>query len=121
MWLWADFNAVEDDTVWTSVRRTEGVGEDELEEGQRIELRDHEGNACWGTITETSGPIVYLELDWSTWTTEQDQVVGVLQSFTKSKPSTGTFFGFGFEVTERFRGARIDLTHAKQTGELQHQ
>lgn len=116
MWLWADFNAVEDDTIWTSVRRTKWADEDELEVGQRLELRDHEGNSCWGTVTGVKGPIVYLELDWSTWDPAEDERQP-MPSLTTGNPLTGSF-GFSFEVTERFRITPIDLTSAKRTGEL---
>lgn len=65
--LWADFNEVDGETVWTSLRRAQFVPEGEPEIGQWIELYDHEGNACWGVVTEVDDPIVRLHLDFSTW------------------------------------------------------
>ncbi len=67
MRLWADFNEVDDDTVWTSLRRASFVPKGEPRVGQWIELWDHEGNVCWGVVTEVDAPIVYLRLDLSTW------------------------------------------------------
>jgi hypothetical protein len=119
MWLWVDFNAVDGDTIWTSVRQTPSANEDELKEGQRIELRDHEGNRCWGTVTGIKGPIVFLELDWSTWTTAEDEEEEV-PSFTTKNPQTGSF-GFSFEFTERFQNQRPSLDNEKRTGELLRQ
>jgi hypothetical protein len=117
MWLWVDFNAVEGDTIWTSVRQTKGVSQDELMEGYRVGLRDHEGNSCWGTITGIEGPIVYLELDWSTWrpADEQEKVF----SLTHGNPSTGSFLGISFEVTKIFRSPDVTFTNAKRTEVLQ--
>lgn len=67
MRLWADFNAVEGETVWTSLRRASFVPSGEPQVGQWINLWDHEGNSCWGVVTEVDDPIVYLRLDLSTW------------------------------------------------------
>lgn len=114
MWLWADFNAVEGDTIWTSVRQTEGVSEDELAEGQRIELRDHEGNSCWGIVTGMQGPIVYLELDWSTWTPAEDEQESAL-SLTTGNPLTGSL-GYSLEFPHRLHNSPVDLTTGKRTG-----
>lgn len=117
MWLWVDFNAVKGDMIWTSVRRTEGVSEDELVEDQRIGLRDHEGNSCWATITEMRGPIVYLRLDWSTWTPAEDEQESKL-NFTTGNPPTHSF-GRGMDRTDRVGNSRVALTTTKRTGELQ--
>jgi hypothetical protein len=65
--LWADFNELEGETVWTSLRRAQFVPEGEPEIGQWIELYDHEGNACWGVVTDLDDPIVWLRLDLDTW------------------------------------------------------
>ena len=65
--LWADFNEVDGDMIWTSLRRADFVPEGEPEIGQRIELWDHEGNVCWGVVTKVDEPIVWLRLDLSTW------------------------------------------------------
>jgi hypothetical protein len=113
MWLWVDFNSVDGDTIWTSMKRTPSVHADELEEGQRVELRDHEGNSCWGTIMGIKGSIVYLELDWSTWIpADEEEAIPLL---TTGNPLTGTLLGFSFEITERFHGPQLDLTNTKRT------
>jgi hypothetical protein len=65
--LWADFNEVEEEILWTSLRRVSFVPEGEPEIGQRVELYDHEGNACQGIVTKVRGPIVWVRLDLSTW------------------------------------------------------
>ena len=65
--LCADLNEVNDKTIWTSLRRTEFAPEGDLWEGQRVVLRDHEGNVCHGIVTEVNYPIVYVELDLRTW------------------------------------------------------
>jgi hypothetical protein len=65
--LWADFNGIEDQTVWTSLRRKSFVPDGEPWIGQRVELWDHEGNVCQGTVARVNYPIVYVDLDLSTW------------------------------------------------------
>jgi hypothetical protein len=119
MWLWVDFNAVDGDTIWTSIKRTASVHEDELKEGQRIELRDHEGDRCWGVITGIKGPIVYVELDWSTWTPAEHEGQRA-PSLTTGNPLTSSF-GFSFEVTKTLRSSDIALTNVNRTTVLQPQ
>lgn len=65
--LWIDFNEVSGETAWTSLRRARFVPEGEPEIGQWIELYDHEGNVCWGVVTDVDDPIVRLHLDLNTW------------------------------------------------------
>lgn len=67
MRLWADFNEVEDEMIWTSLRRAQFVPDGEPEIGQRVELYDHEGNVCWGIVVSVDDPIVRLHLDLRTW------------------------------------------------------
>lgn len=100
------------------MRQTEGVSEDEFTEGQRIELRDHEGNSCWGTITGLKGPIVYLELDWSTWNPAEVEQENV-PSLTHGNPPTSTVFGISFRTNNTFRSPDVTFTNAKRTEVLQ--
>jgi hypothetical protein len=65
--LWADFNEARGGNIWTNLAEADFVPEGEPHEGQWIELWDHEGNRCWGVVTEVDYPIVYLRLDLSTW------------------------------------------------------
>ncbi len=65
--LWADFNEVSDEAIWTSLRRAKWVPDGEPWVGQRVEFWDHEGNVCQGIVTRVNYPIVYAELDLSTW------------------------------------------------------
>jgi len=65
--LWADFNEVDDEMIWTSLRRAPFIPDGEPEIGQRVELYDHEGNVCWGVVVDVDDPIVRLHLDLSTW------------------------------------------------------
>lgn len=67
MRLWADFNEVDGEMIWTSLRRASFVPDGEPEVGQLVELWDHEGNVCWGVVTNVDDPIVYIRLDLSTW------------------------------------------------------
>lgn len=67
MRLWADFNDVDGEMIWTSLRRASFIPDGEPELGQWIELYDHEGNVCMGVVTQVDDPIVYLRLDLSTW------------------------------------------------------
>lgn len=67
MRIWTDFNEIEDNTVWTSLRRAGFIPSGEPRVGQWIELWDYEGNVCWGVVTEIDVPIVYLQLDMNTW------------------------------------------------------
>jgi hypothetical protein len=67
MRLWADFNDVDGEMIWTSLRRASFIPDGEPEVGQWIELWDYEGNTCKGIVTRVDDPIVYLRLDLSTW------------------------------------------------------
>lgn len=67
MRLWADFNEVDGEMIWTSLRRVDFLPEGEPKIGQRIDLWDHEGNVCTGIVTKVDDPIVWLSLDLSTW------------------------------------------------------
>lgn len=67
MRLWTDFNEFDGETVWTSLRRAAFVPEGEPWVGQQVEMWDHEGNVCWGTVVEVDEPIVRVQLDLSTW------------------------------------------------------
>lgn len=67
MKLWADFNEVDGEMIWTSLRRVDFLPEGEPEIGQRVDLWDHEGNVCTGIVTNVDDPIVWLRLDFSTW------------------------------------------------------
>lgn len=67
MKLWADFNEDRGGVVWTSLHRAGFIPEGEPRIGQWIELWDHEGNTCRGVVTSVNYPIVYLELDTTTW------------------------------------------------------
>src|SRR5215217_400539 len=65
--LWTDFNEASAETIWTSLRRTEWIPSGEPWVGQRVMFRDREGNVCEGIVTKVNYPIVYAELDLSTW------------------------------------------------------
>src|SRR5215217_8923647 len=65
--LWTDFNEASGETIWTSLRRTEWIPSGEPWVGQRVMFRDREGNVCQGIVTKVNYPIVYAELDLSTW------------------------------------------------------
>jgi hypothetical protein len=65
--LKADFNEEREGTIWASLHRVPFVPDGEPRIGQWIELWDHEGNTCWGVVTDVNYPIVYLKLDPSTW------------------------------------------------------
>lgn len=67
MKLWVDFNDVDGEMVWTSLRRAQFVPEGEPHIGQWVELYDHEGNVCQGVVVSVDDPIVRLHLDLSTW------------------------------------------------------
>ena len=80
--LWADFNDVDGDMIWTSLRRAEFVPEGEPEAGQQIELWDHEGNTCMGIVAQVDDPIVYLRLDLNTW--EDAEAIQIERRFGSS-------------------------------------
>jgi hypothetical protein len=41
-------------------------------EGERVFLRDWEGNQCWAWIDQIRGAIVYFEIDYATWVAGDD-------------------------------------------------
>jgi len=67
MRLWADFNEERRGVIRASLHREKFIPEGEPYIGQWIQLWDHEGNTCWGIVTDVNYPLVYLRLDVSTW------------------------------------------------------
>lgn len=65
--LRVDFNEVEDDRVWTSVRSMPFVAVDDLVSGDWVEVYDDDGASCWGQVVEINWPIVTFRLKWETW------------------------------------------------------
>jgi hypothetical protein len=41
--------------------------------GSRAYMGDHEGNRCWGTINTVADGVMYVDPDWTTWTTVRDR------------------------------------------------
>lgn len=65
-----DFNAVRDDgTLGVSRRGLTGL---EPEVGQRVELRDPEGNYCSGVVIEVRENSLRIALIWQTWAAASD-------------------------------------------------
>lgn len=76
MRLWADFNDIHHhNRTSTSLRFASSPRK--LATGERVELYDGveegDGNRCWATVTDIKGSIIYLELDWSTWTPAESE------------------------------------------------
>lgn len=67
MRIWADFNAVNGEMIWTSLNQSRIQGRDDPQVGERVEFYDHEGNHCVGRVTSVEGPIVYARLELDTW------------------------------------------------------
>lgn len=66
--LWTDFGDIYDDHyTWTLLKFAELEPSKEIAVGEWAELWDHEGNRCYGVITEIEDQIVHVRLDWSTW------------------------------------------------------
>ena len=83
--LWADFNEARGENIWTDLAQERFIPEGQPHEGQWIELWDHEGNRCWGVVTEIDYPIVYLRLDLSTWV--DSSTVQIEREFVALAPS----------------------------------
>ncbi len=65
--LWADFNEERGGIIRASLHREKFIPDGEPSIGQWIQLWDHEGNTCWGAVTDVNYPLVHLRLDVSTW------------------------------------------------------
>ncbi len=65
--LWVDFGDVRNCRTWTLLKFADFVPGEEATVGEWAELWDHEGNICYGMITQIEDQIVHLRLDWSTW------------------------------------------------------
>lgn len=72
--LWADFNQVDGDMVWTSTCRSRGAVFTP-EPGDHVVLYDDDAASCGAIVTEVSGPIVTCRLDWSQWHDPQPEWV----------------------------------------------
>jgi hypothetical protein len=66
-----DFNDIEQGTVTGLCSEVTGQNGISAQPGVGISLTDGEGNWCWGTILDVHDGLVSVELDLSTWTTEQ--------------------------------------------------
>ncbi|MGH2771910.1 MAG: hypothetical protein ACRDIU_02050 [Actinomycetota bacterium] len=64
--LWADFNEIEGDEIWTSIAKAD-QGAVSPKKGEGVELWDYEGNTCHARVLKVEGSVVTLTLDRSTW------------------------------------------------------
>ncbi len=64
--LWADFNELNGDMIWTSLAPEEEGGQS-LRRDEIVELWDYEGNLCRGSVKEIDGPIIKLKVNRATW------------------------------------------------------
>jgi hypothetical protein len=72
MRLRADFNEVDGNTIWISLRRQGYIPSGEPYVGQHVTLYDHDGNRCIGLVTAVQEPIAFLEIDLSTWADSEE-------------------------------------------------
>lgn len=71
MKYWVDFNDIDEQGRIVVLRREDRTPV----VGSSVYLADHEGNRCSGTIKTSEGDLMYVEPDWSTWTTRRDRNV----------------------------------------------
>jgi hypothetical protein len=68
--LQVDFNDLDDDGRVLALRR---IAPRAARDGERAYMLDDEGNRCWGTIAGGDGGLIYIDADWLTWTTVQNE------------------------------------------------
>jgi len=88
--LEADFNEVEDNLVWTSVRTNPSLVLRAPVEGAWAELYDEDGSSCWGELVENDWPILTFRLKWETWESVSSEF---------DIPEPNVFPGFRAKVT----------------------
>ena len=66
-----DFNDIEQGTVTGLCSEVTGQNGISAQPGVGLSTTDGEGNWCWGTILDVHDGLMSIELDLSTWTTEQ--------------------------------------------------
>jgi len=66
MRLKADFNEVEDDHIWVSLRGVTTLGAN-LSPGASVELYDNDGDSCLARITESREASITCRIDWKSW------------------------------------------------------
>src|SRR4051812_26445207 len=67
-----DFNNVADDGVQVKTSLYHGFSRRIPRDGERVLLRDSEGNRCWGWVRGIRGVIVFVELDETTWVSGEE-------------------------------------------------
>ena len=77
----ADFNAVDPDDWSVMVSLWHGWQRRIPKPGERIYLRDAEGNRCWAVVQRVHVPTIWAELDETTWRAGDEDRVPEVTAF----------------------------------------